>query len=667
MARILGFSRHDLKRMKKFYLSIFSIIIAFFGAGQENLIKNSGFEDFTHKGKGVTKIKHNGNQVISWESSLNNHPIHYFVPNKSVAIANSGSSAVGLVLGGSKHDKSDYEYITGELSKPLEMDKDYCISFSALLHRTSKWVATDVGVLLHRDHDLVSHIDDPTSLTATIYVNEGEPVRNTKWRQYNAYYRASGGEKYISFGKFGTNESVNVNDLDMKPYFELDGFQNEAYYQVDDFSVVEKKPGVDCGCADGLPEVEEEDVQNPVKRAPYLFALDASGSMKKGNLFDSLRINLVRFLEKLPIGSPVSFVTFSSSARPVWAGEIQENTPEYVDSLLQKSPIGGGTNVFLGLQLSYQSWPTTTPDSAKLVFISDGEFRVNPKIVDIVKQNHDDYGRKLILLQIGARASGLEELEPYMDGYYHTTASELSQAIDQITSGAAMSGDFVDCGCEEEFSEVMNYHFVVDYSGSMAEEKSRAVSAVQYLYQSVPDNAYVSFTIFNTQSNQLYAGPKTGLTMTRLSSMLMGSVTGGGTDPTPGVNSALNFAERHAKDHYTHLILVTDLSAMVLSWRKEMVKNIQDHGSRYDLSAGSIEVAAEGLVTSRSEFDMITGRFIGISRTKFENDLFGTSKSSCDYTSQPYYYNPAKSYVKSGAKKFFATIFMALLNSQISP
>lgn len=651
--------------MKNLYLVFLTLFYCFGLQAQTNLVKNPSFETFNTRGKGVTQIKHNGNQVSNWNASLNHNPDLYFIPNKSVAVANSGSCAVGIVLGGSKHSRTKYEYLTGELSQPLEKDKEYCISFSILLHRTSNWAATDVGILLHNDKKIVSHIDEPTTLTANLYLNESKPVTNTKWRTFNGYYRAAGGEKYLSFGKFGKNESVNLKDLGIESYFEMDGYQSQAYYQVDDFSVVKKTPEIDCGCAEPLPSIEEE-LENPIKRAPYLFAIDASGSMKSDHLFDSLRVSLMRFLRTVPVGSPVSFVTFSSSARKIWAGEVQENTVATIDSLLNRSPIGGGTNVFLGLQMSYQSWPTEVPDSAKLVFISDGEFRVTPKIVEIVKRNYDDYGRKLLLLQIGARASGLEELEPYLEGYIHTTASEIDQAVSQITSPVGLSGEMVDCGCEEDYSIVMNYHFVVDFSGSMAEEKSRAVSAVQYLFQKVPDNAFISLTTFNTRASQLYVGKKSDINMGSISAMLYGSPIGGGTDPTPGVQNALKMAERHALDRYSHLVLVTDLSAMVLSWKKELTASIQESGGKFDLSAGAIEVAADGLVTTRSEFDMLSGRFVGTSRTKFENDLFNTNRSSCDYTSQPYHYNLSKAAVKSGTKKFFGTVFMSLLKSQVT-
>ena len=59
------------------------------------------------------------------------------------------------------------------------------------------------------------------------------------------------------------------------------------------------------------------------------------------------------------------------------------------------------------LKLAYASWVQEGPDKAKMVLISDGEFHVNPKIVALVKNEYETEERKLSLIQIGARASGL--------------------------------------------------------------------------------------------------------------------------------------------------------------------------------------------------------------------------------------------------------------------
>ena len=648
-------------------LTLCSIFLLFLATvfTQENLVQNPGFEFGDNKGYGVIKVK---NKTISkWHAPLKNFPTLYITPKKSVAVAFNGRNAVGLVLGSSRQEKTKFEYITGSLSAPLEKDAIYCIQFNTILQRSSRWAATDVGVLLHNDRKLVSEISDPTSLSASLYANEGEAMVNTKWNQYSGYYIASGGEKYISFGKFGTRDSKQMKDLGLDPYFEMDGFQSKAYYQIDDFSVKKVTDSTDCGCA-VKPVIEDE--ENPVVKKqiqPYLFALDASGSMKRDGLFDSLRHNLVRFLKKLPNGTPVSFVTFASSSRKIFAGEIEDGTAEKVDSLLDRAPIGGGTNVFVGLQLAYESWDTPGPDSAKMVLISDGEFHVSPKIAAIIKNNYESEGRKLTLIQIGARTSGLEQVKPYMDDYIHTTQSELNQVVAQLQrpKGSAEGGTAVNCECIEEYSDTMNYHFVIDFSGSMKDEKSRATSALRYLFNRAPDNAMMTITTFNTQAEKIYVGKKSDITMAQLTFLLAKEFTGGGTDPTPGVKKALNLAQSMSEDRFSHIILITDLSSNSLSRRIEMGKSVQNSSEQFDLAAHAITVASDGVSMSHAQFDITTRIYQNVSRMKFEKDLFYTKRSSCDYTSESYHYNPAKAAFKNGSKKVGGAILKSVLEGTI--
>jgi Mg-chelatase subunit ChlD len=644
------------------------LLLSSIGFGQSNLVLNHSFEEGNNKGIGVQEVKGKGKELENWHSPVRHAPDLYMTPRKSVAVANSGRNAVGLVLGSGRQEKTKYEYLTGKLASPLVKDQAYCICFNTVLQRTSKWAATDVGILLHHDKDLLSDISGPTSMTATLYANDGDPMTNTKWNSYCGYYVASGGEEYISLGKFGTNDAVSMKELGLTPYSELDGLQSKAYYQFDDISVTPLIGEVDCGCAEDEPRTEEE-IVNEHKDPPYLFALDASGSMKRDGLFDTLRKNLVHFVDGLPNGTPVSFVTFASSSRKVFAGEKFSHTSNEVDSLLSRASIGGGTNVFVGLQLAYESWSEEGPDSAKMVLISDGEFHVTPKIAAIIKNQYETEGRKLTLIQIGARASGLDQLKPYMDDYIHTTQSELHQVVAQLnTKKRGYAGIAVNCECEEEYSDTMNYHFVIDYSGSMAEEKNRAVMAVRYLYERIPDNAVVSITAFNTASEVLYFGPKAGLSNGQITMMLSTRWTGGGTKPTPGVEAALKLAKKESKNRFSHIILVTDLHVMNLNRARLVGLNadIAASAEEFDLAAHAITIGSDGFVMTHAQYDMYAKKYAGVNRSKFESDLFRTAFSSCDYTSQPYHYNPTKAAMKAGTKKFAAGALKTILNSSLS-
>lgn len=654
--------------MKQLLLFTFCFFLMLVSYSQDNLVVNGGFETGINKGFGFEEIRGKEKEIDGWHSPTRDYPDLYMTPKKSVAMANSGRNAIALVLGSGRQEKTKYEYITGKLSHPLIKDKVYCIQFNTLLHRTSKWAATEVGILLHHDEDVITKIEDRSELDATLYANDGEAVVNTKWTTYSGYYLAAGGEEYISFGKFGTRESVKMQDLGYEPYSQIDPYQSKAYYQLDDVSVVQMGPGVDCGCADQIPEPEEGDSTVVFRtEAPYLFALDASGSMKRHGLFDSLRQTLVRFVDDVSPGTPVSFNTFSTSARPVYTGIKGVRTTFVVDSLMRRASVGGGTNVLAGLQLAYESWDEGRPDSAKMILISDGQFNVTPQIIELVRNQHDTYGRRLTMIQIEARAVGVEKLEPYLDNYIYTTQTELSQAVAQIKQRQkGYAGIATRCDCVEEFADTMNYHFVIDYSGSMREEKTRAIFAMRYLFDQIPDNAMISVTTFNTRSQKLFVGKKTDITIGELTMMLSANFAGGGTDPTPGVRDGVRLAESMSKNRFSHLVLITDYGAMRLSRHIELGQAISAGADRFDLDAYAITVSNEGFVTTYSEFDIPTKRYVGVGRSKFENDLFRLNRSSCDYTSQPYHHNPTNAALKNGAKRFMGGLLKALIEGAIN-
>jgi len=447
----------------------------------------------------------------------------------------------------------------------------------------------------------------------------------------------------------------------------LDGFQGDAYYQLDDVSVVKKSKLTDCGCAE--PPVLHTDTMNgSVKLQPYLFALDASGSMRKEGVFDSLRNNLTELLEQLPDGTPVTISTFSSDAKLIYSGKINKTAAKDIDDLLAEVKLGSGTNVYSGLESAASSWTTAGVDSARIILISDGTFTVSHKIEQIVKEEYEVKGRKLTVVQIESKARGTEKLDPYMASFIYITPAELRSVIFQMHEAKSLSA--VACDCVREFDEIMNYHFVIDYSGSMSMYKNRAVKAVSHLYEKVPNNAVVSITAFSKSATELYRGKKTEMSMSQLDNLLTTYKVGGGTDPSPGVKKGLEIADKMSGNRYSHLILVTDLSANTLNENKGMKVWIQKSLKTIDLSVSSISVdigsTMDFTISGRTQFDGTTGVFRDVSKMKFEKDLFDTDRSACDYTTQAYHYNPVSEFAKKEAKKILKLLIHELMTGGFS-
>lgn len=644
-----------------------ALLLSKAGFTQTNLVLNPGFEENKYSANGSMELRKEGYLTNNWYNPLRKRSPHLFtVPQRAVAKANSGSVAIGMVLGGAKQSKTKTEYITGKLEKPLVKGQAYCVSFNVLLHRSSRWAATDIGVLLHHEEYLIADVGEPQTLEASLYANDGYVVSNTKWQQYNGYFVASGGEQYISFGKFGEGESFEVKELGLKPYFKLDGFQGKAYYQLDDVSVVAQSETKDCGCAEA--PVSRRDTLNTSGLQPYLFALDASGSMRKEGVFDSLRTNLAELLEQLPYGTPVTFSTFSAHADLLFSGKINQNTSKEVDELLAAVELGSGTNVYSGLESAANSWPSTGKDSARIILISDGAFTVTNKIEHIVKNQFENNGRKLTVVQVESKARGTEKLDPYLTSFIYVTPAELRSVIFQMQE--VKTSVAIACECPREFSEIMNYHFVIDYSGSMSLYKNKAIKVVSGLYESVPENAVVSITAFSNSAKELYVGKKSEMSLSQLDALLKGYKVGGGTDPTPGVKHGVGIADRMAEDRFSHLVLITDLKASILNEKKGMKANIKSSFDKIDIAVSTVSVDLESTmdftVSGRMQFDATTSMFRDVSKAKFENDLFQTDRSACDYTTQAYHYNPASDLAKKEAKQVLKLLIKELMSGGFS-
>ena len=644
------------------YILISFLLLSNLGIGQSNLVLNPGFEENKYSANGSMELRKEGFLTDYWYNPIRKRSPHLFtVPQRAVAKANSGSVAIGMILGGSKQSKTKYEYITGKLETPLAKGETYCLSFNILLHRSSRWAATDIGVLLHHDEFLIADVGEPQTLEATLYANDGYVVTQTKWQEFNGYFVASGGEQYISLGKFGEGESFELKELGLKPYFKLDGFQGKAYYQLDDFSVVAQSENLDCGCAEAPVSRTDTLITNGLQ--PYLFALDASGSMRKQGVFDSLRNNLAELLEQLPYGTPVTFSTFSSKANLLFSGKVNQNTSKEVDDLLAAVELGSGTNVYSGLESAANSWPSTGKDSARIILISDGAFAVTNRIEYIVKDQFENNGRKLTVVQVESKARGTEKLDPYLTSFIYITPAELRSVIFQMHEVKSLGA--IACECPRDFSEIMNYHFVIDYSGSMSLYKNKAIKVVNSLYEKVPRNAVVSITAFSQSATELYVGKKSELSLSQLDALLTGYKVGGGTDPTPGVKHGVGIADRMAEDRFSHLILVTDLKASILNQKKGMKANIKSSFDKIDIAVSTVSVDLESTmdltVSGRMQFDATTSMFRNVSKAKFENDLFQTDRSACNYTTQVYHYNPASDVVKKEAKKVLKLLIHELM------
>ncbi len=96
-----------------------------------------------------------------------------------------------------------------------------------------------------------------------------------------------------------------------------------------------------------------------------------------------------------------------------------------------------------------------------------------------------------------------------------------------------------------------------------------------------------------------------------------------------------------------------------------MRANIKSSFDKIDIAVSTVSVDLESTmdftVSGRMQFDATTSMFRNVSKAKFENDLFQTDRSACNYTTQVYHYNPASDVVKKEAKKVLKLLIHELM------
>lgn len=601
---------------------------------QENLIFNPSFEESREKEAGIYDLEEKESILPYWFTDDDPYPLVFQKPKDFVAKAVDGENTLGMYIGYRRYFESN-SYLSGSLRKPLEPGAEYCFCLSILLHRTSTLAAREVGVLFHPDKDLIESSNQPLDLSASIYFQENEALSNSKWQQYCAKFTAGGGERYLSIGKFGHSPSDTMRDLGLRVHPEADGFHQQAFYHFDALSLRKISTNDSCACYQ-KPRVQK----SPAK--PYIFVLDASESMRKKGRFDSLRTSLSQFLDSLPDGLPLSFTSFASGASLLYSGSKNAHTALEIDQALAAEKLRGSTNVLEGLKVACSSLANTGKDSARIVLISDGRFQVTEELKALLKAQNENYSRKLTLLQVDAKANGLQQLQPYLDYYSFSESPRNISAM--IRSLGRQNHNLVAqaCPCVPELPDTVNYHFVVDYSGSMAEENSASLQGFYYLFGRVPPNAFVSITLFNHQSTPVYEGPRMGITAYQAQALLAEKGTTGGTQPIYGLDAALKIVAEHTGEEQNALIILTDLAAIELSSDESLCGAIAAAQKELKLAVSVLHFYMAQhpnleLRTTNSQFDPLSEIFFTVTRERFERDLFEQIAQNCDYRSEAYH------------------------------
>lgn len=218
-----------------------------------NMIENGGFENLDGK------LKRKGGIEVAkgWKSptatnadlyseTVQGSPVSVPKNDHGDQSALNGQNYAG-VMWWSYMNKEPRSYLSAKFKKMLKKDQKYCIRYYVSLSDLSKYGTDQLAAYVSK---MVVKKDDASSLTYEAQV----PAMRTRifddlygWQGVCGVYEAKGDEQFIIIGNFAANEKTN-NVKIKRPKGETRVQQANAYYYIDDVSVVPIKSMSECSC-----------------------------------------------------------------------------------------------------------------------------------------------------------------------------------------------------------------------------------------------------------------------------------------------------------------------------------------------------------------------------------------------------------------------------------
>ena len=202
-------------------------------------------------------------KAIGWFSSTEGTPDLYntcapqisnlSVPTNGYGFQNAqdGNGYAGIVCYG---EGVDYrEYISIRLSKSLEENKLYAVSYYLNLPEISPKAVNNVGVgfLFNSSYLSASDVMNPDKVIGNNFI-----VTDTLgWTKFQFYYYADGGENYLVIGNFKADNQTQV--------VEIQNTSGDQYYFVDNVSVLAFSDGFENVFTPNMDGINDQAFFNP--------------------------------------------------------------------------------------------------------------------------------------------------------------------------------------------------------------------------------------------------------------------------------------------------------------------------------------------------------------------------------------------------------------------
>ncbi|MES2141226.1 MAG: OmpA family protein [Bacteroidota bacterium] len=229
------------------FASLLLCVGSFAQKKEKNLVPNPSFEK--HKNKSAV-IKN----AAPW---LGVGTVDYFMKSEKKDTSKSKGAHSGTCYAGLRFQPNYKEYMYVKLTETLEKGKFYDFAMHVKLVRSSTVTVKQLGVYFSDKPFKVGMSFDEAGIIDSTY---GKGISGTiGWIPIQGEYKARGGEKYIIVGNFKTRMKDDFVRINKWNIFK----SREAYYYVDDISVVKKLTAADSAL------MKQTEI-NPNKIAPAL-------------------------------------------------------------------------------------------------------------------------------------------------------------------------------------------------------------------------------------------------------------------------------------------------------------------------------------------------------------------------------------------------------------
>ncbi|MDI1356564.1 MAG: OmpA family protein [bacterium] len=192
---------------------------------QKNLVPNGSFENYRRKSSDVRR-------AIPWRQIETID--YYHNPLKNDTTADKGAFQ-GNCYTGFRFRKKYKEFLQVRLVESLHRGTIYEFSMEVRLAFWSTSVLRSFGALFSKGGYRAPKDVDRANMVDTVF-SKGGLHNNYKWITVKGFYKADGGEKYLTIGNFSPvikKDMVRINVFKFGP--------KESYYFVDDIKLVKAK------------------------------------------------------------------------------------------------------------------------------------------------------------------------------------------------------------------------------------------------------------------------------------------------------------------------------------------------------------------------------------------------------------------------------------------